>query len=83
MLIDAKSLRDKTMLKQIPNNKPGYYKWWAREEDIIFLFNKLGFEFVDYKQDIETNNGFFCIYVGVAIKGSIRDRLDWHIKRTF
>lgn len=79
MLINAKSLRDKTILHKIPNKKPGYYKWWATEEDTILIFDRLGFDFLDYKEDIETSNGLYCIYVGVAIKESIRDRLDWHV----
>ena len=34
-MIEAKKLREKENLKEIPNDKPGYYKWWANELDGI------------------------------------------------
>lgn len=76
---EAKLLRDKVNLNEISNDKPGYYKWWAKEEDIIELFKGLKFDFLDYKNFIEKRNNWYCIYVGVAIKESIRDRINWHI----
>lgn len=79
MLIDANLLRDPAQLSKIPNDKPGYYKWWATKKDTIRIFDGLGLNFSDYKQDLESNEGLYCIYVGIAIKESIRDRLDWHI----
>lgn len=78
-IIDAKLLRDKVNLCGIPNDKPGYYKWWAKEEDVIVLFKKLDFEFLKYKDYLEKIDNWYCIYVGVAIKESIRARINWHI----
>lgn len=76
---EAKLLRDKVNLNEISNDKPGYYKWWAREEDIIELFKGLKFNFLDYKNFIEKRDNWYCIYVGVAIMESIKDRINWHI----
>ena len=56
--INAKSLRNKTILQNVPKDKPGYYKWWATEEDTICVFNRLGFDFNDYKQEIENRDEF-------------------------
>lgn len=78
-IIEAKLLRDKVNLCSIPNDKPGYYKWWVKEEDVIVLFKKLDFEFLKYKDYLEKIDNWYCIYVGVAIKESIRARINWHI----
>lgn len=58
---------------------PGYYKWWAKEEDVIALFKGLDLDFLKYKDCLEKIDSWYCIYVGVAIKESIRDRINWHI----
>lgn len=40
--IEAFKLRDKVQLDTIPRNKPGYYKWWAQENELQIILNKLG-----------------------------------------
>jgi Uri superfamily endonuclease len=81
-------LRNKEELENIPNDRPGWYRWWAREPEVMTLldskfltqkyFNKLSAKL--HKGDGELNN--YCyIYTGVAIKESIRSRLNWHINQ--
>lgn len=79
-LIKASKLRDKNNLKKMIDNKPGYYKWWAEEKEINLLLNhlNLGLSIID---SLEKYNDKYCIYIGVAIKESVRDRLDWHINQ--
>lgn len=35
----ASDLRNKENLKKIPNNMPGYYKWWAPKKSLELLLN--------------------------------------------
>ena len=79
-LIQASKLRDKNNLKNMIENKPGYYKWWAEEKEVIILLNHLDLE-ASIIDSLEKYNNKFCIYIGVAIKESVRDRLDWHINQ--
>lgn len=78
----ASYLRKKEVLEQI-TNKPGYYKWWAKKEDVEMLLEKLGVDvtFEDIESDIEKKEGMdlYCIYIGIAEKESIGNRLDWHV----
>lgn len=84
----AKNLRNKEFLNAIPNNMPGWYKWWATEESIELLLNS---KYIDKKYltqilpylTSEKFNGvkYYSIYVGIAVKGSIRSRLNWHINQ--
>lgn len=78
-MINAKKIRDTDYLKTIPNNKPGYYKWWAREKEAILLVKKLGYDFNEYKKYMEVKDDLYCIYIGIAVKESIRNRLNWHV----
>lgn len=58
----------------------GCYKWWATEEDAVFILNKLGLEDEDLSSlEKVTVNGedLYCIYVGSSV--SILGRLNWHI----
>lgn len=79
MMIKASSLRDKEELRKIPNDKPGYYKWYATKEDLSLLINNLGYSINELINDIEVKDNLYCIYIGVAIKESIRSRLNWHV----
>lgn len=79
-LIQANKLRDKSSLKNIIENKPGYYKWWAEKKEVILLLKHLDLK-TSIIDSLEKNNNKFCIYIGVAIKESVRDRLDWHINK--
>lgn len=78
-MLKAKDLRKKENLKKIPNDKTGYYKWWANKKSLDVLLYNLNVEFDDIKYDIECKNNLYCIYVGIAVKESIQDRLNWHI----
>lgn len=77
-MINAIDLRNKENLEKI-NNKPGYYKWWASKSELEFILDKLSVKFETIESAIEKKEGLFCIYVGIAVKESVRDRLDWHI----
>lgn len=81
----ASYLRKKEVLEQITNKKPGYYKWWAKKEDVEILLKKLDVDitFEDIESDIEKKEGMdlYCIYIGIAEKESIGNRLDWHVNQ--
>ncbi len=71
-------LRDKSELDKI-SAKPGYYKWWAARAELDAILNVLDVSFNEISSFLETNGDLFCIYVGIAAKESVRDRLNWHI----
>lgn len=87
-LIEAKQLRSAEYLHTIPNNMPGWYKWWASEQSLKLLLNS-PYISKKYYSDLLSHltfkniNGinYYYIYVGVAIKESIRDRLNWHVNQ--
>lgn len=82
--IQASLLRIKENLKRI-SDKPGYYKWWAKKEDVEILLEKLDVDitFEDIESDIEKKEDMdlYCIYIGIAEKESIRNRLNWHVNQ--
>ena len=88
VIINAKRLRDKNILNNIPGDRPGWYCWWAPGNVLKLLLNSkyISREYFDKlllhlsKKKI---NGIdhYCFYVGVAIKESIRGRLDWHVNQ--
>lgn len=78
-MINAKDLREKDNLLKISNDKPGYYKWWAKKEQLDLLLKELDTSFDSIEKFLEKNNGLYCIYVGIAVKESIRARLNWHV----
>lgn len=84
-LIPAFFLRDSRYLKQISNDRPGYYKWWAKKEDVEIILKKLDVDvrFEDVETDIEKKEGLdlYCIYIGIAVNESIRNRLNWHVNQ--
>ena len=79
--IQAHKLREKENLNKIPNDKPGYYKWWATKKSLQIILDKLDISFQAIENFLEERDGLFCIYVGVAIKESLRNRLNWHINQ--
>ena len=88
-IIVAKNLRDKRQLLCVPDNLPGWYRWWARENDLKLLLNSkyLSKEHFDSLIGyLSKGNGdlknFYCIYTGIAVKDSIQARLCWHINQT-
>ena len=81
MNVEAKALRNKDILNTISNSKPGYYKWWAPLTALNMLSKELDVELEDIDSDLEKNNDLYCIYVGIAVKGSLRARLNWHVNQ--
>ncbi len=77
-MIKATSLRNPEELNKI-HPKPGYYKWWVSEKELDFLLNVLGIPFKEIKNSLELKEGLFCVYVGIAAKESVRQRLNWHV----
>ena len=84
----AKDLRDNGQFHNIPENLPGWYRWWAKESEVKTLLNSifLSKEYFNYlSKFILKGTGelekYFCIYIGIASKGSIRARLNWHINQ--
>lgn len=77
--IGAAVLRNKDIFNTIPNDRPGYYKWWANKDEFLTILSTLNMRFADIVDCLEQKDGMYCIYVGVAIKESIRNRLNWHV----
>lgn len=84
----AKVLRSREYLLEVPNDMPGWYKWWAPKDMLDKILNspyienkylKTVFPYLTTKKICGHN--YYYIYVGVAIKESIRSRLDWHINQ--
>ena len=87
-IILAKDLRKTKLIKTIPKDKPGWYKWWALKEVLEKLLNSkyIKNEHLSYLLPHLTNKkirgvDYYYIYVGIAVKESIRDRLNWHINQ--
>jgi len=85
VFFDPKDLRpiDKKKspkLKEI-EIRPGYYKWWANEKDFRTILSKLGVDFdaIIHKNVVERFGDLYCIYVGIAVRESIRARINWHV----
>lgn len=79
-MIEAKNLRNKSFINEIPNTKPGYYKWWASRAELDIILSALGVGYAEVANYLEENeNHMYCIYVGIAAKESIRRRLNWHV----
>ena len=88
VIVFARDLRSKMELQQVPNDKPGWYRWWATKHaleqllDSRYVSKNYLNEIQPYLRKGEADlEGYFCIYVGVAIKESIRARLDWHVNQ--
>lgn len=86
--VSAKVLRNREEIFKVPNNLPGWYKWWVPEEMLGIILNSpyINNEYLKTISPYLTtkkidNRNYYYIYVGVAIKGSIRSRLDWHINQ--
>jgi len=80
-IVAAYKLRNTEELSTIPNDKPGYYKWWSPDDILQIILDKVGVALEDIEKYLEKKNGYYCIYVGVAIKESLRARIDWHVNQ--
>ena len=81
-MINAKELRNKETLLTIPNDLPGYYKWWAEKTELDIILLALNSDYSELSSFIEQRDDLYCIYVGIAAKESIRKRLNWHVNDT-
>ena len=87
VVVSAKVLRQKDMLALIPDDKPGWYRWWAPQKALESLLNSPYIskpylnELIPHLCSYMREQEYFYIYVGVAINESIRDRLNWHINQ--
>jgi hypothetical protein len=84
----AKKLRVKDNLREVPDDRPGWYRWWASPEALKLLLNsaQLTRKYYDellphLQKQTGKNSDWHSLYVGVAIKESIRRRLNWHINQ--
>ena len=75
----ASKLRKKEVLEKVSNKKPGYYKWWAQQNEFDLILNELGLTLGDIDKDVLKEDGWYCIYIGIAGNESIRKRLKWHV----
>lgn len=86
--IDAKNLRSKDELSKVPKDMPGWYRWWAPKDALEkllnspYIDNKYLYDMLPHltKKDINGKK-YYYIYVGIAVKEAIRNRLDWHINQ--
>ena len=53
---------------------PGYYKLWAKREELDVILEKLDVSFDEIKFALETKSDMFCIYVGIS--KTLRSRLN-------
>ncbi|GHV87356.1 hypothetical protein AGMMS50255_6520 [Spirochaetia bacterium] len=84
-IIEAKYLRDKEKLIRISDKQPGWYRWWAKEDEVKTLldskylskgyFNNLFPYLTEGTRDLKNH---YYLYTGIAVKESIRARLNWH-----
>lgn len=87
-LIKANKIRNNDYLYKISKDNPGWYKWWAPESTLKLLLNSPYIP-KNYYQELlpyltkKNINGtdYYYIYVGVAIRESIRERLNWHVNQ--
>lgn len=77
-MLKASTLRNKTELQKIPA-AAGYYKWWCEKAELDVILNALAIDFSDVQQAIERKDNLYCVYIGIAAKESVRDRLNWHV----
>ena len=76
-MIKASFLRNPEQLKKI-SLKPGYYTWWVSKTELDFILKTLNVSFSEIENALETKDGLFCVYVGIA-KKCLRERLNWHV----
>jgi hypothetical protein len=88
MVIQAKLLRGIKALESIPDNHPGWYCWWAKETEVKILLDSqfLAHKYFDelaakLHQGSGSLQNYYYIYTGIAVKESIRARLNWHINQ--
>jgi hypothetical protein len=88
LVIKAAVLRERKALMNIPGNRPGWYRWWAQEAEVRVLLDSpfLTHKYFDeLAANLHKGTGdlqhYYYIYTGVAVKESIRKRLDWHINQ--
>ena len=62
----------------IPDQR-GLYKWWCKHEVLEAIATELQCDIT--KCSIEKNNecDLFCVYVGVAVKETLKERIKWHM----
>jgi len=88
MIIQAKHLRNSDELKNVPDNRPGWYRWWTQEEEVRALLNSRFISrayFDDLISVLRKGDGalrdYYYVYTGITVKDSIRSRLNWHINQ--
>ena len=54
-MIHAKDLRRKESIEIIPNDQPGYYKWWACRDEFDMILAALEVRYDDVASYVEVN----------------------------
>lgn len=67
-------------MKDIPQQS-GLYKWYVEEDVFKELLEKLcgKYEELNKNIDLDINENKIAVYVGIAVRESVRNRLNWHI----
>lgn len=88
MIIEAYKLRDREVLKTIDKTKPGWYLWLADDNSLKkllsskYLNNSYYESIKPYLSTKEINNKiYYYIYVGIAVRESLNERLNWHVNQ--
>lgn len=90
IFIPARELRSPEKLSCVPNDKPGWYRWWAPMDVVAQLLNSPYISqpymaslspYLWGRKRKESEEYYYCVYIGVSIKESIRARLNWHVNQ--
>lgn len=77
-IMDCIKFRNKEELDKI-DKKPGYIKFWAQKNELVFMLDKLNAKFEDIEDSLELKNNLYCIYIGKTTNRPVSKRLDDHI----
>ncbi|MDR1779225.1 MAG: hypothetical protein LBR50_00660 [Tannerella sp.] len=81
MITDAKLLRNKQTLETVPSN-PGWYRWWCKENIAKQLLGAFAADILEKLTRGENElSEYYLMYVGIAVKESLRARLNWHVNQ--
>ena len=73
------SVRDIRSNPALISDSRGLYKWWCKLEVLEGIANALQFDIGNCQIEKDDEYGLFCVYVGVAVKETLRKRIKWHM----
>ena len=76
MMMDVVDLRNE--LKNL-EEKQAYVKWWARQNELDLILDKLNINFDEVKDALDIKNDLYCIYLGSSTNGEIGNYLNYQL----